>query len=306
MLGISPETLDRAAEPYRSGGEEAGSASENASWIRQPPPPAPDTGGPEWSLAFPYPLLQVGRAESLAPQSDTRSAPAAPGARRLIAQPGLPPLWPRHPGYQPRPGWHCGCPAPREATSHRTGGLSGSDPQSDYDLEYECYQEDFYDRVYDYQRVPASITPIPHGPNLAKRSRTTSSSLRHSRDRLLSKSSSRPSSSGSSRAKLKMDELQTIKRELTLIKVQIDGLLDNLDRMDRQRRDRTGRCVHYAVTELCGNRSGMSPDGSPSGHSPPRRIRRDKDGGESLELGEASDDDRHTMNHHSSDLEDDM
>lgn len=37
-----------------------------------------------------------------------------------------------------------------------------------------------------------------------------------------------------------MEELQTIKRELTLIKVQIDGLLDNLDRMDKQRQDNTG------------------------------------------------------------------
>lgn len=41
---------------------------------------------------------------------------------------------------------------------------------------------------------------------------------------------------------VKMEELQTIKRELTLIKVQIDGLLDSLDRMDQQRRDRTGIC----------------------------------------------------------------
>lgn len=40
---------------------------------------------------------------------------------------------------------------------------------------------------------------------------------------------------------VKMEELQTIKRELTMIKVQIDGLLDSLDRMDRQRQELTGQ-----------------------------------------------------------------
>ncbi|KAG7473523.1 hypothetical protein MATL_G00096860 [Megalops atlanticus] len=179
---------------------------------------------------------------------------------------------------------------------------------SDYDLEYDCYQDDFYDRVYDYQRVPASMTSIPHGPSLAKRSRTSSSSLRRSRDRLPSKSSSRPSSSSSSRAKLKMEELQTIKRELTLIKVQIDGLLESLDRMDRQRRDRTGSPPTREGSSTGSPYHGLasSPDGSPSNHSPHRRARRDRDAGESPELGEASDDDRHMMNHHNSDLEDDM
>ncbi|MEQ2165790.1 hypothetical protein GOODEAATRI_020829 [Goodea atripinnis] len=37
-----------------------------------------------------------------------------------------------------------------------------------------------------------------------------------------------------------MEELQVIKKELTLIKTQIDGLLDSLDRMDTQRNDHKG------------------------------------------------------------------
>lgn len=37
-----------------------------------------------------------------------------------------------------------------------------------------------------------------------------------------------------------MEELQVIKKELTLIKTQIDGLLDSLDRMDSQRNDHKG------------------------------------------------------------------
>lgn len=42
-----------------------------------------------------------------------------------------------------------------------------------------------------------------------------------------------------------MDELQVIKKELTLIKTQIDGLLDSLDRMDTQRTDHKGEPLIY-------------------------------------------------------------
>lgn len=38
-----------------------------------------------------------------------------------------------------------------------------------------------------------------------------------------------------------MAELLAIKRELTVIKVQIDGLLDCVDKMDQQRMDCSGR-----------------------------------------------------------------
>lgn len=40
-----------------------------------------------------------------------------------------------------------------------------------------------------------------------------------------------------------MEELQVIKKELTLIKTQIDGLLDSLDRMDTQRTDYKGETL---------------------------------------------------------------
>ncbi|XP_031425162.1 uncharacterized protein LOC105906519 isoform X2 [Clupea harengus] len=156
--------------------------------------------------------------------------------------------------------------------------------------------------VYDYQRVPSSMPPMPHGSSLPKRSRSSSSSssLRRSRDRPSSKSS-RPHSS--SRAKLKMEELQTIKRELTLIKVQIDGLLDNLDRMDKQRQDNTGSppSREGSLEGSPYHVSASSPEASPRTPSPRRRVRRD-----SPELGEASDDEPNTMHHHSSDLEDEM
>lgn len=40
---------------------------------------------------------------------------------------------------------------------------------------------------------------------------------------------------------VRMAELLSIKRELTVIKVQIDGLLDCVDKMDRQRKDGSGK-----------------------------------------------------------------
>ncbi|XP_066541278.1 heterogeneous nuclear ribonucleoprotein C-like isoform X2 [Hoplias malabaricus] len=154
--------------------------------------------------------------------------------------------------------------------------------------------------VYDYQRVPSAAPPLAHSSSLTKRARSSSSRQRRSRESSSSKSS-RPHSS--SRAKLKMEELQTIKRELTVIKVQIDGLLDSLDRMDRQRQEHTGSPFSHGGS-LGGSPyhpSASSREGSPRSPSPrPRRAQRD-----SPELGEASDDDSHMMNHNS-DLEDEM
>ncbi|XP_018594528.1 RNA-binding Raly-like protein [Scleropages formosus] len=200
-----------------------------------------------------------------------------------------------------------------------TGDLKSSRPRtaskrpgsamyrSDYDLDHDCYQDNFYDRVYDYQRVPASVPPMVHPPSLSKRPRSSSSTRPLSRDRLPSKSSSRTSSSSSRRARLRMEELQTIKRELKMIKVQIDGLLDSLDRMDRQRRHHTGSPPAWggSLASSPHNTLASSSEGSPSPQSSRSRAHRDGDA-ESPEPGEASDDEQQAMNHHSSDLEDDM
>ncbi|XP_026855336.1 heterogeneous nuclear ribonucleoprotein C-like isoform X2 [Electrophorus electricus] len=192
-----------------------------------------------------------------------------------------------------------------ELTSSRvkTAGTkrpSGAVYGSEYEVDYDCYQEDLYDRVYDYQRVPSAMPPLARSSGLAKRPRTSSSRQRHSRERSSSRSS-RPHSSR--RAKLKMEELQTIKRELTLIKVQIDGLLDSLDRMDRQRQEHTGSPFSEGGS-LGGSPyhpSASSREGSPRSPNPHCRARRD-----SPELGEASDDDPHMIHHHNSDLEDEI
>ncbi|KAI3371466.1 hypothetical protein L3Q82_023574, partial [Scortum barcoo] len=98
--------------------------------------------------------------------------------------------------------------------------------------------------VFDYQRVPSSV---PADPSPVKRPRPSSSSSSSSSTAALRTKSSRAhgkssnTHTSSSGSKLKMAELLAIKRELTVIKVQIDGLLDCVDKMDRQRTDCSGR-----------------------------------------------------------------
>ncbi|CAL8360887.1 unnamed protein product, partial [Gadus morhua 'NCC'] len=186
------------------------------------------------------------------------------------------------------------------------GGMEDAAEGTDFDVEYDSYQEDYYDRVYDYQRVPAPLHPLPHGPSQAKRPRSSSHSSGHrrSRDRTHSKLS-RAKSTSSTPAKLRMEELQVIKRELTLIKTQIDGLLDSLDKMDTQKNNHKGSPLRE--DSPAGSPyppSASSPEQSLPPLSPPssrHRVQR-----ESPELGEATDDEHHSISNHSSDLEEDM
>ncbi|XP_068580209.1 RNA-binding Raly-like protein isoform X3 [Cebidichthys violaceus] len=111
-------------------------------------------------------------------------------------------------------------------------------------MEYDRYPDDHYNRVFDYQRVPSSV---PVDPSPVKRSRPSSSSSSSSSTAALRmksrRASSRSNNKHTSSSELKMAELLAIKRELTVIKVQIDGLLDCVDKMDRQRKD-SSECPH--------------------------------------------------------------
>ncbi|CDQ74126.1 unnamed protein product [Oncorhynchus mykiss] len=129
--------------------------------------------------------------------------------------------------------------------------------------------------------MPVTVEPSP-----MKHSRdpSFSSGLHRSRDRPQGKRSTQRT--GSSRAKLKMAELLAIKRELTLIKVQIDGLLDSVDKMDRQRKDHSDS---PPTQEGSVSDSVSSLEDSPV--SLPHRQR------ESPEPGEASDDDQHLQHY---------
>ncbi|XP_077450100.1 heterogeneous nuclear ribonucleoprotein C-like [Stigmatopora argus] len=171
------------------------------------------------------------------------------------------------------------------------------------ELDLEDSYEDYYDRVYDYQRVPASLSPLPLiGPSLPKRSRSSSYSSKHrcSRDRSRSKGS-RTHSTSSATAKLDMEELQVIKKELTMIKTQIDGLLDSLDRMDTHTSNHKGSPLREG-SPACSLYS-SSPDHSLSSLSPPcsrHRIYRE------TSVPRGPNDDYHMMNNHSSDLEEEI
>ncbi|XP_050954995.1 RNA-binding Raly-like protein isoform X1 [Labeo rohita] len=148
-------------------------------------------------------------------------------------------------------------------------------------------------RVFDYQHVPTSVTSIPC--DFASFRRTCSSpssspaALRQSRGKPQSRHKSR-----SRGTQLRMEELMCIKKELTVIKSQIDELLDSLERMDPQSQELSGDGV--AFSPLHGSVS--SADDS-SGSSPPLRTDRDT---QSPQTADSSDEDRQHVNYYESDL----
>ncbi|XP_059190798.1 RNA-binding Raly-like protein [Centropristis striata] len=188
-----------------------------------------------------------------------------------------------------------------------TTAKRGSDApnRSDYEMEYDRYPDDHYNRVFDYQRVPSSV-PVDPTPIKRPRPSSSSSSSSSSTAALRTKSSrvsswSNNTHTSTSDSKLKMAELLAIKRELTVIKVQIDGLLDCVDKMDRQRKE-CSEC----------------PDREPSVSDSPHRGSVSSLERESPEPGEASEDEPlhyqqyyphsypHTIKQHQSDPEDDL
>ncbi|XP_044197043.1 heterogeneous nuclear ribonucleoproteins C1/C2 isoform X3 [Thunnus albacares] len=116
----------------------------------------------------------------------------------------------------------------RSKTVKRSAGDMYS---SSFDLDYD-FQRDYYDRMYSYQsRVPPPPPPLSRAVIPSKRPRVSLSGG-GSRRTKTSFSSSSKSSQRTSRT-MKVDDLQTIKRELTQIKHKVDYLLESLERMEK-------------------------------------------------------------------------
>ncbi|XP_042582731.1 heterogeneous nuclear ribonucleoprotein C-like isoform X3 [Cyprinus carpio] len=120
-----------------------------------------------------------------------------------------------------------------EPKPHRSNTIkrsAGDMYSSSFDLDYD-FQRDYYDRMYSYpSRVPPPPPPPLSRPVIpSKRARVSVSAggSRRTKSSFSSKSSQRTSRT------MRVDDLQTIKKELTQIKHKVDYLLESLERMER-------------------------------------------------------------------------
>ncbi|XP_064218220.1 heterogeneous nuclear ribonucleoproteins C1/C2-like [Aotus nancymaae] len=101
---------------------------------------------------------------------------------------------------------------------------------SSFDLDYD-FQWDYYDRMYSYPaRVPPP-PPIARAVVPSKHQRVSGNTSRRGKSGFNSKSGQRGSSKS---GKLKGDDLQAIKKELTQIKQKVDSLLENLEKTEKE------------------------------------------------------------------------
>ncbi|XP_057178175.1 RNA-binding Raly-like protein isoform X2 [Triplophysa rosa] len=162
-------------------------------------------------------------------------------------------------------------------------------------------------RLFDYH---GRVAPPPRAVIPLKRSRVVLPSTRRGKTsfpiKTSSSSSSRPpsssSSSFSSGLKIKSDQLQTIKRELTQIKIKIDSLLGRLEKIEKQQR---AECeTHKKYEDNCDSlhEESISETAENSGEEGPLEVEAGEmtDGGEEDYDEEGSTD---LMENHVSDID---
>ncbi|XP_060537583.1 heterogeneous nuclear ribonucleoprotein C-like 1 isoform X3 [Pantherophis guttatus] len=108
---------------------------------------------------------------------------------------------------------------------------------SNCDLDYELYKDDLPYRIYECQKIPPLIGHIPIKTRRSHLGAESKSRLSPHTDL---RSNSNPTTG---RTKLRAEELHSIKGELSQIKVQVDNLLESLNRMDQQREHPTGELI---------------------------------------------------------------
>uniref|UniRef100_A0A8C7G452 Heterogeneous nuclear ribonucleoprotein C-like n=1 Tax=Oncorhynchus kisutch TaxID=8019 RepID=A0A8C7G452_ONCKI len=166
--------------------------------------------------------------------ANERCARAAVGAEdgRMIQCLKLTVLWVLYINLAGEPKPH------RSKTAKRSAGEMYSSPT--FDLDYD-FQRDYYDRVYSYpSRVPPPPPSLSRAVIPSKRPRISMTGGGSRRSKASFSSSSKSSQRASSRT-MKTDDLQTIKKELTMIKHKVDYLLESLDRMEKDHSKKSGR-----------------------------------------------------------------
>ncbi|XP_024860584.1 heterogeneous nuclear ribonucleoproteins C1/C2 isoform X2 [Kryptolebias marmoratus] len=170
----------------------------------------------------------------------------------------------------------------RSKTSKRSAGDMYS--SSSFDLDYD-FQRDYYDRMYSYpSRVPAPPPPpLSRAVIPSKRPRVSLSGGSSRRTKSSFSSSSRSSQRTSSSRTMRVDELQTIKRELTQIKSKVDDLLESLERMEKDHSKKSAKSIKTEPGEL------MSP--SHSSNKKDDGSKRERDNQDINDSDEDDDDD---------------
>ncbi|CAJ1072801.1 heterogeneous nuclear ribonucleoprotein C-like isoform X4 [Xyrichtys novacula] len=171
----------------------------------------------------------------------------------------------------------------RSKTTKRSAGDMYS--SSSFELDYD-FQRDYYDRMYSYpSRVPAPPPPLSRAVIPSKRPRVSLSGGSSRRTKSSFSSSSKSSQRTSSSRAMKVDELQTIKRELTQIKSKVDDLLESLERMEKDHSKKSGRSWRHVKSTKTEPGEVTSP---PHPSNKKDELKRER---ESQEMNDSDDDD---------------